>query len=249
LLIEKWAAAGHLPFFRQLLAECPLVRLSALSRILQGALWPSVLTGVSPAHHGRYSFSQLVPGTYHFDSVRSNELTAPRFYAVLGSHGIRCASIDVPSDLAQPTFPGIQVVDWGTEFGLGDFVTQPRELKEQIITRYGRHYLSGHPSSGETVMDHRMLLENLMVGVRQKSALIRDVLNRRARRQDVFVDARTDQSIPLGPVGACQARTALREHQGLAVLSFCCGPRPSVERQDVGHAGPLGGRSLDRGFP
>ena len=178
LLVERWAAEGHLPFFRKLLSECPLVRLSALSRVLQGALWPSVLTGVSPAHHGRYSFAQLAKGSYHLDPVRADRVTLPRFYTVLGAHGVRCAAIDIPTDLPQPTFPGIQVVDWGTEFALWDFATQPSDFKDHIVARYGRHYHTDQPLTGETSANHRKVLGNLRTGVKQKSALVRELLGR-----------------------------------------------------------------------
>ena len=55
LLVERWAAAGLLPFFASQLRDCSLVRLSTPTRVLQGALWPDLVSGRSPGYHGTYS--------------------------------------------------------------------------------------------------------------------------------------------------------------------------------------------------
>jgi hypothetical protein len=143
-LVENWASQGLLPFFAALRNGYPLVRLAALSRVLQGSIWPSILTGLSPGHHGQYYISQLVRGTYHLDRRCAGDATGERFYRHLGAHGVRCAVVDVPTDLLHGDFPGLQVVDWGTEFQYSEFSTHPRELKAEIEARFGKHLFTDY---------------------------------------------------------------------------------------------------------
>jgi predicted AlkP superfamily phosphohydrolase/phosphomutase len=120
-LLQRWTAEGRLPFFSRLLAECPLVRLTALSRVLQEAIWPSILSGLSPGQHGHFNSTQLKTGTYNLDQETARQIPGERFYERLAEHGIRSAIVDVPTDRPAPDFVGIQVVDWGPEFKRSEF--------------------------------------------------------------------------------------------------------------------------------
>src|SRR5262249_2616134 len=62
-LIRRWAAEGPLPTFARLEATALRARVENPFGLYVGALWPSFYTGLSPARHGRYAFTQLVPGT------------------------------------------------------------------------------------------------------------------------------------------------------------------------------------------
>jgi predicted AlkP superfamily phosphohydrolase/phosphomutase len=177
LLLQRWAAEGRLPFFRNLLAEGPLVRLAALSRVLQEAIWPSILSGLSPGHHGHFNSTQLKTGTYNLDNEPAAQIQGERFYERLAKHGIRSAVVDVPTDRPAPHFVGIQVVDWGTEFKRSEFTTQPRELKQEIEKRF-RHVLADYGTTGSTPAAHRKLAGDLSEAVRLKAAFTRELLER-----------------------------------------------------------------------
>ena len=179
LLLQRWATEGRLPFFRKLLDECPLVRLTALSRVLQGAIWPSILSGLSPGHHGHFNLTQLETGTYNLEEKTVRRIQGERFYEHLAKHGIRSAVVDVPTDRPAPHFDGIQVVDWGTEFKLCEFTTQPPELKQEIEGRFGKHLLNDYGTTGSTPAAHRQLHHDLLEAVRLKSAFTRDLLERK----------------------------------------------------------------------
>ena len=65
-LVEKWVGEGALPFLGSMLRSCPLVTLRTPLHVLQTAVWPSLLTGVSAGRLGRYVlWSQIRNGTYH----------------------------------------------------------------------------------------------------------------------------------------------------------------------------------------
>ena len=63
-LIKGWAASGYLPTFKRLGETALRGTVENPFGLYVGALWPSFATGVSPTRHGRYCFTQLVPGTY-----------------------------------------------------------------------------------------------------------------------------------------------------------------------------------------
>jgi predicted AlkP superfamily phosphohydrolase/phosphomutase len=178
LLVQRWAAAGHLPFFAKLMSESPLVRLAALSRVLQGALWPSLLTGRTPGHHGLYYANQLVSGTYRMERFYADHVKLERFYERLSAHGARCAIVDVPTDLPAEHLNGVHIVDWGTEFKFWRYETRPTTLKEQLDTRLGRHFLADYAGTGGSSASHRELRESLVQAVRVKSRLIGELLDR-----------------------------------------------------------------------
>ena len=74
VLIQRWAADGTLPTFRELLARGAVGDTLAPPGLFVGGIWPSLYTGVSPARHGVHSLVQLVPGTYEFRRFATGEL-------------------------------------------------------------------------------------------------------------------------------------------------------------------------------
>src|ERR1700730_7020934 len=135
VLVQRWAAEGLLPFFDSMLRNCSLARLSVVSRVLQGALWPTLLTGHSPGRHGSFYLTQLTGGTYELDQVTADRGAPQPYYCELDSNGLRCAIVDIPNDVPIAGFKGLHVVDWLTEFQSWRFATQPatsqREIEDQ----------------------------------------------------------------------------------------------------------------------
>jgi predicted AlkP superfamily phosphohydrolase/phosphomutase len=179
LLVERWAAAGLLPFFESLLQSGSLVRLSTVSRVLQGALWPSLLSGRSPGQHGMFYGTQLVNGTYNLDLTTADHASPDPFYARLDAHGVRCAIVDIPSDIPIRGFNGLHVVDWLTEFKYWRFETQPAAVKREIRGRLGVfHESGGYGPTIDTLEGHRLLRQRLEKSVLMKSELTQQLLER-----------------------------------------------------------------------
>jgi predicted AlkP superfamily phosphohydrolase/phosphomutase len=171
LLVQKWAAEGHLPYLNELLESCPLVRMTALSRVLQGAKWLSTATGVSPGHYGLYHQSQIRNGSYEIGQFHADHVKPDFFYQVLDDAGVRCTIIDFPGDRPRQLSHGRQVVDWGSEFSYWHFETQPAELRQQILQDIGTHPFTnyGHTQEGEE--GARQLRKKLERGIELKTRL------------------------------------------------------------------------------
>ncbi len=179
VLVERWVAQGLLPFFAKMLRNGPLVRLSAVSRVLQGALWPSLLSGRSPGHHGNFYLTQLTTGTYDVDTVKGDRVPLDAFYDRLSAHGVRCAIVDIPNDMPKSGFKGLQIVDWLTEFQQWQFAAQPAASKREIEHRLGAlSRTGGYGPTVDSIEGHRLLRQRLEKGLAMKSTLTQELLDR-----------------------------------------------------------------------
>jgi predicted AlkP superfamily phosphohydrolase/phosphomutase len=86
-LIKGWAASGYLPTFKRLDETALRGTVENPFGLFVGALWPSFATGVSPTRHGRYCFTQLVPGTYRTRATNCEEIQGTTFWASLSRAG------------------------------------------------------------------------------------------------------------------------------------------------------------------
>jgi predicted AlkP superfamily phosphohydrolase/phosphomutase len=179
LLMQQWCAQGLLPFFDSMLQSGSLARLSTVSRVLQGAVWPSLLSGRSPGQHGTYFLTQLTNGTYNLDPVHADHTSLDPYYLQLDAHGVRCAMVDVPVDMPRKGFKGFQVVDWLTEFNYWRFAMQTGPGRGDIRTRLEMfHRTGGYGPTTQTLEGHRILRQRLERGIALKGALTRDLLAR-----------------------------------------------------------------------
>jgi predicted AlkP superfamily phosphohydrolase/phosphomutase len=177
LLMQRWCAQGQLPFFDSMLASGSLARLSTVSRVLQGAVWPSLLSGRSPGQHGTYFLTQLTNGTYNLDPVKSDHSNLDPYYLQLEANGVRCALVDVPDDMPHKGFKGFQVVDWLTEFNYWRFAMQTGRC--DIRTRLEMFYKTGgYGPTTQTLEGHRILRQRLERGIALKGALTKELLAR-----------------------------------------------------------------------
>jgi predicted AlkP superfamily phosphohydrolase/phosphomutase len=177
--IRTWAAEGYLPTFARLEASAWRARVENPFGLYVGALWPSFYTGLSPARHGRYSFTQLVPGTYRTRAMKRDDVRGTTFWTSLSRAGRRVAVIDVPkAPTLREAINGMMVVDWGLHESEvdGGLWTSPRSLRRAIAERYGPDpvgtcdLIQGHPD------EYARLRTRLLERVGLKARMVRDVL-------------------------------------------------------------------------
>ncbi len=176
-LVERWASIGELPCLENLLATCPTLMLSTPSRVLQGTVWPSLLTGLSPGRHGIYFQCQLRNRTYALMD-RFADYKVKRFYEHLGDAGLRCGLVDIPTDRPLTTMRGVQVVEWAPEFTFWQYATVPRSFARYIRSQIGENPLTKHWNSGDSQESHLKLCTALETSVRMKAKLSRYLIGR-----------------------------------------------------------------------
>jgi predicted AlkP superfamily phosphohydrolase/phosphomutase len=178
-LVEQWSAAGELPCMTQLLATCPTVKLSTPSRVLQGAVWPSLLTGASPGRHGLYLQQQLRNGTYALTDTFADHVRLKRFYQHLGDAGVSCGVADIPADHPARDIRGLQVVEWAPEFTFWRYETVPRSFARYIRSQIGLNPLTHHRNSGDSQESHAKLCAILEASTLMKVKLGRYLIGRK----------------------------------------------------------------------
>lgn len=143
-LIIEWSKAGLLPTFGSLFAKGAWGVTTNPIGFYVGAIWPSFATGLSPARHGRYCYSQLSPGSYQTTKFNASDIKEELFWDTLSRAGRRVAIVDVPRIPPSENLNGIHIVDWGThDPDFPDLVyTWPRSLAQEVEAEFGRAPIS-----------------------------------------------------------------------------------------------------------
>ncbi len=170
-LIFRWAETGLLPTFRSLLEKAAWGSSTNPPGLFVGAVWPSFYTGVSPARHGRYCYSQIRPGSYESFKFRLSDVKCEPFWNVLSRAGRRVAVIDVPKSVPSDNLNGIQVVDWGTHDPDFGFATVPPSLASQVEAVFGRDPVGKCDHTGRGPDEFKVLRDALVARVGKKANL------------------------------------------------------------------------------
>jgi len=179
-LIESLASAGILTTLRALSTEGLVGNTMSLDGFYEGATWPSFYTGVTPGHHGFHRLIQLNPKTYEFHRCYTGNFIKPEpFWINLSRAGRRVAILDIPLSGISKKINGIQMVEWGSHDPIYGFCTWPRELKGEVLTRFGRHPLRKPCDSyGKSLRELFMFKDFLIRGIRKKAELTKYYLNK-----------------------------------------------------------------------
>lgn len=170
-LLERWAADGTMPVLRRLRDSGFLARTRVPRGMGNGALWPSVFTGVNPGRHGRYFRNPVVPGSYepgHFDPDRG--FLARPFWEALSDAGRRVGILDMVVAPLSPSLHGFQIADWTTHDAVGPPRSTPAELIREVTDRFGGDPLHGNGDVARDGAGYRLLRDQLVERVRAKTA-------------------------------------------------------------------------------
>ena len=192
-LLERWLDEGKLPVIAGLRSRGGFGYINNIDHYRTETSWENFLTGVLPQQTGEWGHMHFLPEEY-----RTREQSAysferyPPFYANSGSH--RVAVFDPP--LARPVagVNGIQVMGWGTEVNQCLRLSKPESLIRELSARHGHHpLLESSPGiqgeGGEEVFSYTIpsaydmesllrLADKLRLGVKRRTAIIKDLLGR-----------------------------------------------------------------------
>jgi predicted AlkP superfamily phosphohydrolase/phosphomutase len=179
-LLTRWAASGDLPCLANLLSCGAVASLSTPPAVLEGAIWPTIITGTSPASHGMFSSLQIVPGTYKWRAgVTAARLPYPPFWAHLSDAGVRTIAVDIPFAKPVRHLKGLQLCNWGAH----DSWSYPRsswpaELLPDVVSRFGDHPVTTCDVGPRSPRDFAVFKSCLITGVQKKTALLRHLMAR-----------------------------------------------------------------------
>ena len=189
-LAFQWSDAGHLPNLKRLLHRGVFGKTSVPGDSMPaGGIWPSFMTGLNPAKHGRYGDEQIVPGSYNIREVLAATMpeilgstVPPRpFWQTLSDAGRRVAVIDVPESLLCTNINGLHLVDWMVHGQLSALVhSHPPEVAEEAIARFGSCPIDLCRATSNRLENFDDLLPRLLRRVERKAKFAVDLLARDA---------------------------------------------------------------------
>jgi len=179
-LIESWAADGTLKTFRTLFDRGLVGNTMSLEGFYEGATWPSFYTGVTPGRHGFHRLTQLNPGTYDLYRCYTGEFIEQEpFWNYLSYAGRRVVILDIPLSGVSDKINGIQMVEWGSHDPNYGFCTWPKELKQDVLARFGQHPVpTTCDSLGRTPQEFCTFRDQLIQGVQRKTELTKYYLHK-----------------------------------------------------------------------
>ena len=172
-LVEQ-GRRGNMPVLGSLLERGSHARLAGPEILGPHGSWLTIFSGKTPAEHGVYASSLLVPGTYEtrrFDVVAS---AVQPFWERLRGTGRRVAIVDAPETQLVEGLEGFQLSGWGEHQPEGRPRSEPRDFVNEVDRRYGRSIRSSEGQRGR--LWDRFVLKRLLQRVRRKGALICDLV-------------------------------------------------------------------------
>ncbi len=173
-LVRRWAREGALPTLGRLLDAAVTAPIATPPAVLESAIWPTTITGSSPARHGMFAGGKIRIGTYEMhEGMRPDRLAVRPFWAHLSRAGKRVAVIDVP--FARPhKLRGIQVTNWGCHDAWAwERSSWPPRLITDLVRRFGDHPVGHCDAPSRSIDEYEDLRRRLIAGVRRKAALLR----------------------------------------------------------------------------
>ncbi len=167
-LVERWAAAGHLPTFARILAEGSWSRLSTTASILHVSAWPTIYTGAGPGRHGLYHAYQVRAGDQRIHRTDPTWRALPPFWQQLDAAGRRCIVFDAFMDCPLPGFKGVHVGEWGTWTWFGEPFSSPTGLRDALVREVGPYPAPEH-SLQVTVPDQVWFRDRLVEAAAAKA--------------------------------------------------------------------------------
>jgi predicted AlkP superfamily phosphohydrolase/phosphomutase len=170
--IERWAAEGRLPNFARLARTGVVSRVATLPGLGDGALWPTLITGVTPARHGRYFRRQIKSGSYRRRLFEvDTDLAYPAFWQPISDAGRRVAVLDLPYAPCTAV-NGRLLVDWCIHDRYGATRSYPAEYAAEVLHEYGDDPTAGDTDKLRGVVPLEEICRRVQARVEMKTRLV-----------------------------------------------------------------------------
>ncbi len=180
-LLTAWADQGLLPTIQRLRSTGFAGAVDGPMGFGDAPTWATVHTGVSPAHHARYSYREFRQGTYQKVLPVDADLMADPFWVALSEAGKRVAVLDMPKSPRPDDLNGVFLGDWlvhGREHSQP--VSFPAEFAQEVLDRYGPAppSMCGLNQPALDAQGYQTMLDRLMQSIEMKRDLILSILDR-----------------------------------------------------------------------
>ncbi|MFB2938283.1 alkaline phosphatase family protein [Aerosakkonemataceae cyanobacterium BLCC-F154] len=176
VLLENWMSQGHLENLRRLREQGAYTHLNTFDYYRAETPWTTFLTGCSPEQTGYWAPLKLREGTYKVEEVNAYDFQEFSPFYALGED-FRVAVFDMPQSALAENVNGLQVLAWGAHSALTPSHSQPAELLDDLIKKYGEHPAFNQDNAN--CLDLAGLAElqkKLEIGIARRSAICQDLL-------------------------------------------------------------------------
>ena len=177
-LIHRWIEEDILPNLARLYRNGLSGDVRTLPGMGDGATWPTLITGVNPARHGRYFRIQTPRGSYQprlFETDR--DLAAHPFWNALSDAGRRVAILDLPYAPGTESINGTLLTDWLIHDRYGSPRSFPSGFAAEVIRKYGDDPVNGNSDIiGKSAERLKWLHDQLIRRVEMKERMVADVI-------------------------------------------------------------------------
>jgi len=185
-LIDKWSADGHLPNLVRLRRRGSYGTLRHMAFYSDETPWTNFLTGCTPQKTGFWSPFRFSPETYGRSFSPYDFRDYRPFYALEAERSV-CV-FDMPHcPVLFPGQRGVQVLGWGAHSPMGPLQSNPPELAEELVARFGPHLALPIEYGGDWT--NELYLERLRAAlidsIDRKKQICLDLLGR--QRWDLFL--------------------------------------------------------------
>lgn len=135
--------------------------------------WSTFLTGVNPAKHGIFDFTERIPNKYGVRFLNATRRKFPTFLKLLSDAGLKIGSVGVPTTYPPEVLSAFQISGFDTPLPSkadASFI-YPHELAVRIEEELGGYYFGDFNESRIDSQWHSRVLENLLAGIEQKLQL------------------------------------------------------------------------------
>ena len=174
-----------LPNFKRALSCGPLTRLSSPAQMFPGSVWPTFYTATPPGEHGIHHLMQWDADAMRLRRVSGEWLPNEPFWRELERRGVRVIALDVPVAFPPKECAGVEVSSWGAHDQVSLFTAYPREIKTEILRRFGEHPMGIEVPVDKSLSERMQVRRNLVSGVALKSEMARWLLT--SRPWDFFI--------------------------------------------------------------
>jgi predicted AlkP superfamily phosphohydrolase/phosphomutase len=140
-LIRRWAAEGHLPTVQRLMVRGRMGDLATPAELLHISPLPSLYTGAEPGSHGIYFTFQPAPGLQGWQRFHQGVYGVSTVWKIASEAGRRTIVFDTPYSHPEPSYRGLQVLEWGTWAQYMKASSVPEGLLAELEGAVGRHPL------------------------------------------------------------------------------------------------------------
>ncbi|MFP6639021.1 MAG: alkaline phosphatase family protein, partial [Myxococcota bacterium] len=170
-VIEPMLAEGRLPHLGRWMREGQARPLPSTTPPVTFPAWSSFMTGLAPAEHGIFDFSQKLPGQYRIRFVNAADRAGQSLQSAVCQAGGRVLVLGLPATFPPESLDGLLVpgFDAPVSTGTDAEATSHPELYRRIAARAGHWMRPDLNESAKTKDFHETAVETLLSRIERKT--------------------------------------------------------------------------------